>query len=337
MKYQKIFVVGGAGFLGYHTCLRLVEQGREVTCLAMPDEVVDEDLSSKVHLVRANLDELDNDSLIELLSGHDGLIYAAGPDDRVELGKGVKASEFFDEQLVARTERTLRAAKLAGVKKSIIFGSYFSYINNHGLAGVKKGQLERHPYIKARVEQTRRVFGLGDDDFSVAVLNIPYVFGTAPGKEPIWKRVFVERFADQPKIFYGNGGSTVISAKKIAESASQAMIFASHGDELAIGSRDMKFKPMISRLLDEAGINKSVGSLPNFLFNVIMKQQWKKMQEADLDSGLNMRYLNRDILSRDFYVDYRRADEKLATSDFVDDVDEAIRETGERMREKAEE
>lgn len=334
MKYQKIFVIGGAGFLGYHTCLRLVEQGREVTCLAMLDEAVDQSLSAQVHLVRADIDQLSNDSLMELLSGHDALVYAAGPDDRIELESGVKASEFFQTQLVDRTERTLRAAKLVGIKKAIIFGSYFSYINNHGLAGVTKGKLERHPYIKARVDQTSRAFSLGDDDFSVAVLNIPYVFGTAPGKEPIWRKVFVEKFASSPKIYYGNGGTTVVSAKKVAESASQAIIFAKHGDELAIGSRNMKFRPMIRQLLDEAKIDKPVGSLPNFLLSMVMRGQWKKMKQSGLDSGLDLRYLTQDILKRNFYVDFMATDYKLATSNFPDDVDEAISETGKTMQQE---
>lgn len=328
MKYQRIFVVGGAGFLGYHTCMRLVELGREVTCLALPNEQVDEGLASKVRLERADIDELDNSQLKELLSGQDALVYAAGPDDRVELGEGVSATDFFQKQLVERTERVLRAAKLAGVKKVIIFGSYFSYVNNHGLAGIEKGRLERHPYIKARVEQTKRAFNLGEEGFAVAVLNIPYVFGIAPGKIPIWRKVFVERFADSPKIFYGNGGSTIISAKKIAESASQAIVFAKHGEELAIGSSNMKFKPMISQLLGEAGIDKPVGYLPNFLMNIIMRGQWKKMKQANLDSGLDLRYLNQDILSRNFYVDFSSTDDKLMTRGFDEDIDKEIRETG---------
>ena len=330
MKHKHIFIVGGAGFLGYHTSLELAERGAEVTALAMPDEVVDESLSSRATIARANIDELSDEQLGELLSGHDALVYAAGPDDRVELAAGVKASEFFETQLVARTERVLRVAREQGAQKAVVFGSYFSFVNNHGVCGVKQGELERHPYIKARVEQTKRAFALGDDDFSVAVLNIPYVFGTAPDKEPIWKHVFVDRFGQSPKIYYGKGGTTVISAKKIAVCTAQALELAEHGDEMAVGSRNMKFTPMIEQLLNAANIEKLVGSLPNWLLNMVMKSQWKKAQKENLDSGLDMRYLNDDILKRDFFVDFAATDAKLQVN-YADDVDAAIQETGERM------
>ena len=331
MKHKRIFIVGGAGFLGYHTSLELVDRGAQVTALAMPNEEVDDSLANRVDIVRANIDDLTDSQLAEMLTGFDAIVYAAGPDDRVELKPGILAREFFQTQLVERTERVLNVAKAQSTTKAVVFGSYFSYINNHGLAGLKRGQLERHPYIKARVEQTRRAFALGDGQFSVAVLNIPYVFGTAPGKEPIWKHVFVDRFGQSPKIFYGNGGTTVISARKIAVLAAQALELAEHGDELAVGSRNMQFKPMIEQLLREAKIDKPVGTLPNWLLNMAMKSQWKKAQKAGLDSGLDMRYLTDDILRRDFFVDFATTDAMLQVS-YADDVDEAISETGERMR-----
>lgn len=332
MKHKRIFIVGGAGFLGYHTSLELVKRGLEVTCLALPDEAVDDSLSAKVNLVRADIDQLDDQKLAEILSDHDAIVYAAGPDDRVELKPGVNATDFFQTQLVDRTERVLRVAKEQGVKKALIYSSYFSYISNQGICGISRGGLERHPYIKARVDQARRAFDLGDDSFAVATLNIPYVFGVAPNKEPIWKNVFIERFGQSPKIYYGNGGTTIISAKKIAVCTAQALELAEHGDELAVGSRNMKFKPMIEQLLKEANIDKPVGKLPNWLLSIAMKSQWKKAQKENLDSGLDMRYLTQDILARDFYVDFQATDAKLQV-DYADDVDEAIEETGRRIQE----
>lgn len=335
MKHKRIYVIGGAGFLGYHTCLELADRGASVTAMALPDEPVDEQLVSRVEVQRADIDNLTDAELADLLAGHDALVYAAGPDDRIEFEPGIDATEFFQTQLVNRTERVLKTAKSRGVKKAIIFGSYFSYVNNHEIAGVKQGQLERHPYIRARVDQFERAKALGDESFAVAVLNIPYVFGTAPGKEPIWRDVFVERFGKSPKIYYGKGGTTLISARKIAVSTAQALELADHGDELAVGSRNLKFRPMIEQLLGEAGIDKPVGELPNWLMNIVMKQQWKKAKSAGIDSGLDLRYLNQDILSRDFYVDFASTDARLQMGDYADDTDQAIAETGQLMRDDA--
>ena len=93
----------------------------------------------------------------------------------------------------------------------------------------------------------------------------------------------------------------------------------------------MKFTPMIEQLLNAANIEKLVGSLPNWLLNMVMKSQWKKAQKENLDSGLDMRYLNDDILKRDFFVNFAATDAKLQVN-YADDVDAAIQETGERMK-----
>lgn len=331
MKYKNISIVGGAGFLGYHTSLELVRRGCNVTVLALPDETVDNSLAGAVAVKRADIDELSDQQLGDIPQGHDALIYAAGPDDRVELSPGVKASDFFSTQLVERTRRVLQTAKNIGISKAIIFGSYFSYINNHAVCGVKKGSLERHPYVKARVEQTKQAFYLGDDNFSVAILNIPYVFGVAPGKEPIWREVFIERFGQMSKIYYGSGGTTVISANKIAYGAAQALELAEHGSELAIGSNDMKFKPMIEQLLKSANIKKPVGNIPAWLQALFMRKEWQKMQSSNLDSGLDMRYLVKDILSKNFFIDHKSTDNILQMPEYQDDVDQAIIETGQKI------
>ncbi len=332
MKHKNIFLVGGAGFLGYHASLEFVRRGANVTILAMPDEAVASDLASQVRVERANIDQLDDYGLGLMLRGQDVLVYAAGPDDRVELPAGVRAAEFFNEHLVNRTERVLSVARESGVKKVVIYGSYFAYINNRGLCGVKRGQLERHPYIQARVEQTRRSFALGGETFSVSVLNIPYVFGVTPGRMPIWKRVFIERYAKQPKIIYGTGGTTVTTPAKIALATVQAVELAGHGEELAVGSVNMKFKPMIERLLAAAKINKPVANLPTWLQGLFMRMAWRQEKAAGRDSGLDLRYLAGDILGRDFYVDYEATDRRLDMVGFQDDVEAAIDETGRMIK-----
>ncbi len=45
-----------------------------------------------------------------------------------------------------------------------------------------------------------------------------------------------------------------------------------------------------------------------------------------------MRYLNKDILSRDFYVDFEATDKKLRLEDYGDDTNQAIADTGKRMQ-----
>ena len=45
---------------------------------------------------------------------------------------------------------------------------------------------ERNPYCKSRLIQEDVCKKACDDNFSVAVLELPYIFGTQPGRRPVW-------------------------------------------------------------------------------------------------------------------------------------------------------
>ena len=72
-------------------------------------------------------------------------------------------------------------AKKCGVKRCVVLGSYFAWLAKER----PDMQLcDKHPYIRSRVEQEEVAFKYADDDMGVAVLELPYIFGTSAGQTP---------------------------------------------------------------------------------------------------------------------------------------------------------
>ena len=145
---MKVFVIGSTGFLGYYTVLELLKQGHEVESLALtplPDQVR---FPEGVGLTLANLNQMEDDEIVARLKGMEGLIFAAGVDDRVVPPK--PAYQFFYEHNVLATRRLIRLARQAGVRRAVVFSSYFVRFARRW-AELKLG--ERHPYIRSRLEQ----------------------------------------------------------------------------------------------------------------------------------------------------------------------------------------
>jgi nucleoside-diphosphate-sugar epimerase len=74
----------------------------------------------------------------------EGLIFAAGADDRTI--PDAPAYPFFYKANVESTARLLRLARQAGVKKAVVFSSYFVYFARKW-PEMKLG--EKHPYFAA--------------------------------------------------------------------------------------------------------------------------------------------------------------------------------------------
>lgn len=327
---KRVFVVGSSGFIGQRVCRDLVMQGFEVSALALGSDYFPENLQEVVHYTRANVDQLSDGELVALFKGQEALIYALGPDDRVPPPVGVTAADFYNKHLVDRTARIARLAKSAGVQRLILLGSYFTYFDEHGCGELRPGTLsQHHPYINARRLQYEIAAAEGPD---IILIEIPYVFGVTPPWPPIWRKVVVNNFKGSPFIFFGSGGSTLISVDKLSKSIVRAVTLGQPGDKLPVGGKNMDYKGMMQTLLNTAGIRKPLLIPPTWLLTIILKMKWRMDQSQHRENGLDYRFLAQDILARDFYVDFTPVDAQLQMTGHPDDSAQAIVEAGKAMR-----
>ena len=315
-EFKNVFICGGTGFLGYYSAKEFLRQGAKVGVLALQGELTlsadwwpkEIDVNyGRLFNLRPGDDSptVTKEELVEMFDGYDTLVYAVGPDDRMHTPKGVSGYDFFHTYLVDKVIPVFEAAKEAGIKKAILLNSYFAYFDRRW---PESHLAERHPYIRVRVEQGEALIKVGggqeNGGMDVVVLELPYIFGSMPGRTPLWKEVFLDRFAGMPAIFFPKGGTNMIHVNGIAESVVAAAYYAQHGDRLPIGNKDWKFKDMINLIMETIGCKKRYFGVGAGIAAMGVKMTVvKNLKKSGQDSGLNYNYLMQDIQSKDLYYE----------------------------------
>ena len=303
MKHEvkKVFIAGGTGFLGYFSALQFLNKGITVSTIALDENINENDWFPKeIDLSYGDLFAMSEDEIFERLAdkNFDTFVYGLGPDDRMT--PVAPAYDFFYERLVAQCAKICNAAKRAGIRRCIIMNSYFSHFDR-----IWNGKLSaNHPYIKCRREQAKTIIELGEEDiFDVMIIELPYIFGEMPGRSPIWKDVFVERFKKMPAILFPGGGTTAIHVTGVAECIVAAAFNGEHGKSYLPASENIKFKSMIKYMMASAGFPKKFIRIPACVGYLAGVSLISKEKKHGRESGLHLAKIMTDILSKDLFAD----------------------------------
>jgi len=293
-----VSIVGGTGLLGYHAALECLRRGHAVQCIAVPDIELGDWFPARIRRHDADVFRLPKRELIRLFEGVDAMVYAVGPDDRV-IPKA-PAYDFFHERLVQACGRVVAAAREAGVRRCTVLGSYFTHFDRQF---PDRRLAAHHPYIRCRAEQAERVFREGGGTMTVNVLELPYIFGAMPGREPLWKRVLLDRLLRMPVIVYPRGGSAMIAASHVAEAIAGAVERGRDGTCYPVGDENLSWDEMIAAMLGALGLERRVVHLPAFagawLGRIVRLAQARRGRE----SGLEPERLFTDVMTDRLYLD----------------------------------
>jgi dihydroflavonol-4-reductase len=256
---MNVLIIGGTGFLGYHAVKELTKRGHQTSILALPPLPAGGIFPVETKILLADLSTLSDEDVLKLLRGQDAVVYAAGADDRIT--PKAPAYPFFFKQNVEATKRLVALARQAGVKKAVILGSYFVHFDR---IWPKLKLKEHHPYIRSRVEQEKAAFEAGGKDMSVCILELPYIFGSMPGRKPIWKPL-IAYIRSMPVIFYTHGGTNCIAVGRIGEAISGAVEKGKAGESYVIGDENLTWVEMLQKINRLLGREKPIISLPNWL------------------------------------------------------------------------
>jgi nucleoside-diphosphate-sugar epimerase len=295
---MRILIVGGTGLLGYHAALELLRRGHQVATVAVPDAPLGDWFPRQVRVHEADVFKLDARRCRRLFEGCDAMVYAVGPDDRYT--PSAPAYDFFRERLVDACGRVVLAAREAGVGRCVVLGSYFTHFDREW---PQKRLALRHPYVRCRVEQAARVFEEGGDTMRVSVLELPYIFGVIPGREPLWKGVLLDRLRRMPVILYPRGGSAMISAAHVGEAVAGAVERGRHGESYPIGDENLTWDEMLEVMLRTLAIDKPVHHIPRFLGTLFGRSQRKADARRGREAGLDYEWLFRDVMTDYLYID----------------------------------
>jgi nucleoside-diphosphate-sugar epimerase len=213
-------------------------------------------------------------------------------------------------------------AKECGVKKSVVLGSYFSYFAK------KFPEMEltkKHPYIRSRIAQEETALKFAEDGkMDVAVLELPYIFGTQPGRKPVWV-ILVEQIANMPKVtMYPKGGTTMVTVRQVSECIVGAAAKTKGGVAYPIGYYNLTWDELLNIVHEEMGFKgRKIIHIPKWTFRLYGKKMLKDYAEKKLEPGLNPIDLA-DIMGMNAFIDKKWAVMLGATED---DIEAAIRDS----------
>ena len=167
---MKVFMIGGTGLLGCEAARIFIERGHQVKSVALPPLPEGAPIPEEMEIIFGNINDKTDEEIKEMMKGCDSFIFAAGVDERIEYPAPVY--DVYHKFNIAPLERMLPLAKECGLKNAVILGSYFAYLAKER---PDMKLTEQHPYIRSRIDQENVAFSYADENFDVAVLELPYI------------------------------------------------------------------------------------------------------------------------------------------------------------------
>lgn len=254
-QLNKIFVLGGAGFLGYNTIKEAVNRGYEVKTVdivELPENLRFKE-EDKVEFLIQDFFNLSDKEIIDLLKDCDGFVYAGGVDERIVPEK--PARKFFYEKNVLPTQRISRLAKEAGVKNFVVFGSYTAEFGERSQE-LRENHYHEEPYVETRLLQERVAMYGGEGAMNVSALRLPYIFGTMEGKVPLWS-MFVDMVRGQEFMPVTQGGAATVTASQVGQAAISALENGEHRRTYPVATGYISYEDFYKKILEELGQTES--------------------------------------------------------------------------------
>lgn len=314
---MKTFIIGGTGLLGSASAAELILRGHQVCSVALPPLPKNAILPVEMEIKFGNYLTMTDEELEIQMNGCDSLIFAAGVDERIEFPAPV--FEKYLQYNVAPVERLLRIGKQVGIKRAVIMGSYFSYFAKQW-PDLKL--TERHPYIRARMLQEETALAFNGKDMAVMILELPYIFGTQPGRKPVWTFLVEMIKGMKGATFYTKGGTTMVTVHQVAQAVAGALEKGHGGTCYPVGWYNMTWKEMLILFHKYMGMpNRRILTLPGFLFRLYGRKLKKDFEAKGIETGLDMVYLA-DIQTANTFIDKSIIRDELGVTE--DDIDAAI-------------
>jgi len=317
---MKILMIGGTGLLGSQGARELIKRGHSVHSIALPPLPEGALLPPEMTLTLGNVNDMTDDELKKQFEGVEGFVFAAGVDERIEGPSPIY--DFFKKYNITPLERLLRIAKQSGVKRAVVAGSYFSFFAK------TRPELELtkwHPYIRSRIDQENMALSFADDGFSVAILELPYIFGAQKGRKPVWVFLVEMLLGMKGAAFYPRGGTAMVTVRQVGEAIAGGIENNGGGNAYPIGWYNMKWKQMLSIMYKYMGFpNKRIVTIPDWLFAITARKIDRQRKKAGTEGGLLMEKFVA-MQTDELFIDKAEGCLPLGVTD--DDIDAAIGES----------
>ena len=312
---MKVFMIGGTGLLGSEAARIFIERGHQVKSVALPPLPEGAPIPEEMELEFCNIYAKTDDEIKAMMEGYDCFVFAAGIDERVEFPAPVY--DAYYKYNIQPLERILPLCKEIGMKSAVILGSYFAYLAKQR---PDMKLTEKHPYIRSRIAQEEVAFSFADENFDVAVLELPYIFGTQPGRKPVWV-ILIEQIKMMDKLpctMYPGGGTAMLTVRQVGEVIVGAAEKSKGAKAWPISMYNQTWKEFLKIVYAARGMgeNRKVVSIPAWMMRMGLGGVKKEYAEKGIESGIDVDGLA-DIMARNLFIDRKYSVELGATEDDI--------------------
>lgn len=309
-------MIGGTGLLGCEAATQLIKHGHKVTSVALPPLPQGAPIPEEMEIIFQDINKATDEEVMDLLKGNDVFIFAAGVDERVEFPAPVE--DYYDKFNCAPLRRLLPMCKEAGIKNAVVLGSYFAYLSK---LMPEKGFQKKNKYFAARLQQEEVCRSFCDDNFSVKVLELPYIFGTQPGRKPVWT-ILIEQIKMMDNwgfTMYPKGGTAMLTCRQVGEVICGAAERTVPGYEaFPIGMYNYKWDKFLKIVYAARGMgeDRKIIGVPPVVMKMGMIKVDKDYKKRGIDSGMDPFCLP-EIMDIDLFYTDKYARELGATDDDI--------------------
>lgn len=315
---MKIAVIGGTGQLGHYTLKHLAKAGHDTTAIGIGEPPEPGYLPETTSIIIRNTDECSIDELAELLDGYNVVVHAAGADGRALFN--TPAINGFRAANVEAVRKLMVAMRKTGVHRLIILGSYYTAMHSMypglDLPGIS-------PYIRSRQEQMDLAFKMAGEGLDVGILELPYIFGAAPGRTTLWG-FLIEQVRRSELVAAHRGGTACVTMNQVGIAAAHACERTIGKRCYPIGSANLSYKEILTVVAESLGEKKMVVQYPpdHFMDKAIAQKKYLE------NNGKEAAYDPVGLLNMEdqfFYIDPLPSMQSLGFG--YEDISAAIRES----------
>ena len=276
---MRIVMIGGTGFLGYFTCSELLRRGHEVVAVGLKPPEPGQ-MPPRAEIAILNTNDCGDSELAGLLRGCDAVIHAAGADGRNSFP--APAIDGFRAANVEPMRPLIKAMKTARCSRLVIFGSYYTALDRlYPRAGFMTG----NPYPLSRKEQAELAFDLAGRDIHVAVLELPYIFGGAPGRGTLWQFYMDHVQNNDPDVPVPAGGSACVTGQQVAMAAAGACERSEGLRHYPIGGENRSYAEIYGLFADAMGLRRNFIAKPLAPAIAAAEVQRAKLTVSRIETG----------------------------------------------------
>ena len=312
---MKVFMIGGTGLLGCEAARIFLERGHAVKSVALPPLPEGAPIPEAMELEFCNIYEKTDEEIKAMMQGYDCFVFAAGIDERVEFPAPVY--DAYYKYNIAPLKRILPLCKEVGMKNAVILGSYFAYLAKER---PDMKLTEKHPYIRSRIDQEEVAFSFADENFDVAVLELPYIFGTQPGRKPVWVILIeqIKRMDKLPFTMYPGGGTAMLTVRQVGEVIVGAAEKSKGAKAWPISMYNLTWKEFLKIVYAARGMgdNRKVISVAPWMMRMGLGGVKKEYAAKGIESGIDIDGLA-DIMAINLFIDRKYSVELGATEDDI--------------------